>query len=180
MLLLADFSCGQQKSSSQLQFSLTSAESYRFNGQPTEPHMLPNVCAFLGEAYASTGKTREAIVELKLGLASDGDGSVHYQLGRLYSKAGDKADAAVAAAQMKVLQQKRRHAAVIAVEDFHSSSLDDGPQHVSFQRDNFYKRFDSMGAHATLCFSFCDVRSSLHDFTLSSSAGVGCGQGFCS
>src|SRR5580658_9579388 len=74
MLLLADFSCGQQKSSSQLQFSLTSAESYRFNGQPTEPHMLPNVCAFLGEAYASTGRTREAIVELKLGLASDGGG----------------------------------------------------------------------------------------------------------
>lgn len=56
------------------------------------------------------------IRELKPGIKSDEDGSVQCQLARLYIKVGDRADAAIAIQQTKVLQQKRDDA-VIAIED---------------------------------------------------------------
>lgn len=56
------------------------------------------------------------IRELKPGIKSDEDGSVQCQLARLYIKVGDRADAAIAIQQTKVLQQKREDA-VIAIED---------------------------------------------------------------
>jgi len=92
-----------------------------------KPQTLPHVHALLGEVYSNTGRTAEAIQELKLGLSSDEDGSLHYQLARLYRQTGDTKDAAVALEQMKVLQKQRRESAVIAVWDTHPSTLDDGP-----------------------------------------------------
>jgi len=89
--------------------------------------MLPHVHALLGEAYAADGKMQDALRELKLGADSDQDGSIHYQLARLYGRLGDTADAATAIQQMKVLQQKRREGAVIAVQDSHPASADDVP-----------------------------------------------------
>jgi len=89
--------------------------------------MLPHVHAMLGEAYAADGKMQDALRELKLGVDSDQDGSIHYQLARLYGKLGDTTDAAVAIQQMKVLQQKRRESAVVAVQDSHPASTDDVP-----------------------------------------------------
>lgn len=56
------------------------------------------------------------IRELKPGIKSDEDGSVQCQLARLYTKVGDRADAAIAIQQTKVFQQKRRQDAVIAIE----------------------------------------------------------------
>ncbi|HUJ72161.1 MAG TPA: tetratricopeptide repeat protein, partial [Verrucomicrobiae bacterium] len=44
--------------------------------------LLPHVHALLGRVYSQTGRNREAIEELKQGLASDADGSVSYQLAR--------------------------------------------------------------------------------------------------
>ena len=60
------------------------------------PVLLPRVHVLLGRVLASTGREKEAIEELRQGLASDDDGSVHYQLARLYQKMGDPkaADAA--------------------------------------------------------------------------------------
>jgi tetratricopeptide (TPR) repeat protein len=103
------------------------AEPFLLKSLNAKPQMLPHVHALLGEVYAASGKTQEAIRQLKLGLVSDQDGSLHYQLARLYTKAGDKPDADAAIMQMKALQQQRRQAAVVAVEDAHPASLDDGP-----------------------------------------------------
>jgi tetratricopeptide (TPR) repeat protein len=103
------------------------AEPFLLKSLNVKPQMLPHVHALLGEVYAANGKTQEAIRELKLGLVSDQDGSLHYQLARLYTKVGDKPDADAAFAQVKALQQQRRQGAVVAVEDSHPASLDDGP-----------------------------------------------------
>jgi tetratricopeptide (TPR) repeat protein len=103
------------------------AEPFLLKSLSAKPQMLPHVHAMLAEVYAANGKTQEAIREMKLGLASDQDGSLHYQLARLYIKAGDKSDADAAMVQMKALQQQRRQGAVVALEDSHPASLDDGP-----------------------------------------------------
>jgi tetratricopeptide (TPR) repeat protein len=109
------------------QHRFTDAEPYLLKALNAKPQMLPHVHALLGEAYASDGKTQDAIRELKLGAESDQDGSVHYQLARLYNKIGDRADAAAAMQQMKVLQQRRRDGAVIAIEDSHPAGLEGQP-----------------------------------------------------
>ncbi|MBB6142902.1 tetratricopeptide (TPR) repeat protein [Silvibacterium bohemicum] len=109
------------------QHRFAASEPYLLKGLHSKPQMLPHVHALLGKAYAADGKGTDAIRELTLGLASDEDGGLHYQLARLYSKAGDQPAAELAIAQMKAIQQKRRQASVIAVEDSHSSNLDDAP-----------------------------------------------------
>jgi tetratricopeptide (TPR) repeat protein len=102
-------------------------EPFLEKGLNAKQQMLPHVHALLGRVYAETGKSQQAINELKLGLASDEDGSVHYQLARLYRQAGDENDARTAIEQMKAIQQRRREGAVIAFKDSHPSGLDDEP-----------------------------------------------------
>jgi Flp pilus assembly protein TadD len=51
---------------------------------------MPRVHTLLGEVYAAANRVPEALSEFKLGLVNDDDGSVHYKLGRLYQKLGDK------------------------------------------------------------------------------------------
>lgn len=72
------------------------AEPYLEHSLHARPDLLPRVHALLGEVFARTGRSKEALKELTQGLASDEDGSVHYQLARLYKEAGDlkAADAA--------------------------------------------------------------------------------------
>jgi tetratricopeptide (TPR) repeat protein len=82
-----------------------------------KPQILPHLHALLGQVYAQTGRIQEAISELKMGLTSDEDGSLHYQLARMYTSVGNKAAALDAFQQSKLLAQKRRERAVIAVED---------------------------------------------------------------
>ncbi|QNI33565.1 tetratricopeptide repeat protein [Alloacidobacterium dinghuense] len=105
----------------------TNAEPFLKKALQAKPQMLPHVHALLGRAYAAEGRVPQAIDELRLGLASDEDGSVHYQLARLYRQTGDAKDAAAAMDQMKAIQQKRRENAVIAFKDSHPSTLDDEP-----------------------------------------------------
>jgi tetratricopeptide (TPR) repeat protein len=105
----------------------TSAEPFLKKGLSAKPQMLPHAHALLGRVYAETGRTNEAIKELHLGLASDDDGSVHYQLARLYRQTGDVSDATAAMEQMKAIQQRRRDGAVIAFKDSHPSVLNDEP-----------------------------------------------------
>jgi len=69
------------------------AEPYLKKGLSTKPELVPHVHALLGKVYAETDRTQQAITELKLALADDKDGRIHYQLGRIYLKLGDRASA---------------------------------------------------------------------------------------
>jgi tetratricopeptide (TPR) repeat protein len=69
-----------------------------------KPQMIPYVHALLGEMYEHLGKTRQAIAQLKMGLSTDADGSLHYQLARLYRKVGDLKDASAALEETKKIQ----------------------------------------------------------------------------
>jgi len=66
------------------------AETYLQNSMHARADLLPRVHALLGQVFARTGRAKEALKELTQGLASDEDGSVHYQLARLYKEAGDE------------------------------------------------------------------------------------------
>jgi tetratricopeptide (TPR) repeat protein len=103
------------------------AEPYLLKALNAKPQMLPHVHALLGQVYAEAGKTQQAIEQLKLGLQSDQDGSLHYQLARLYRRTGDTKAAATAIDQMKAIQQQYRQGAVIALQDSRPSDLEDGP-----------------------------------------------------
>lgn len=104
------------------------AEPYLNRSLTAKPQMLPRVHALLGRVYQETGRTTEALHELQLGLSSDTDGTVHYQLARVYRQLGDEKDATAALAQMKELQQHRRQTAVLAMEDSRASQMNGGPQ----------------------------------------------------
>jgi tetratricopeptide (TPR) repeat protein len=66
------------------------AEPYLSNCRNLKPEFVPRLHALLGRVYAATDQIPEAISEYKAGLSTDEDGSIHYQLGRLYQKSGDK------------------------------------------------------------------------------------------
>lgn len=83
------------------------AEPYLKRSLALPPGELPRVHALLGKVYDRTNRDREAVAELKLGLASDEDGSVHYQLARLYQKMGDQKSAAITLQEVKLLLKKR-------------------------------------------------------------------------
>jgi tetratricopeptide (TPR) repeat protein len=104
------------------------AEQYLQKALNAKPQMLPHVHALLGEVYADAGKTQQAIDQLVLGIKSDEDGSLHYQLARLYRKIGDSKDADAAMEQTKVMKQLRRQQrAVAAVRDSGPSTPDSWP-----------------------------------------------------
>lgn len=71
----------------------TQAEMYLKRSLNTKAEYVSRVHALLGKVYANTDRTRDALAELKLALPEDKDGSVHYQIGRLYMKMGDRASA---------------------------------------------------------------------------------------
>lgn len=93
------------------------AEDYLKRGLSAKPQMLPHLHALLGKVYEHTGRTQDAIRELLMALPSDEDGSLHYQLARMYSSVGNKAAAENAFKRSKEVEQKRRERAVIAVQD---------------------------------------------------------------
>jgi tetratricopeptide (TPR) repeat protein len=66
------------------------AEGYLKKSLNTKQEYVPRVHALLGKVYARTNRIQQAIVELKLALADDKDGQVHYQIARLYLKVGDR------------------------------------------------------------------------------------------
>ena len=84
------------------------AESYLRAALSAKADLVPHIHALLGQVYASQGDTKRAIDEYKLGLSSDDDGSVHFQLGRLYQRMGEKELAANAFAESKTLNQRKR------------------------------------------------------------------------
>jgi tetratricopeptide (TPR) repeat protein len=103
------------------------AEPFLLRSLSVKPQILAHVHALIGKVYAETGRTREAIEQLKLGIPSDDTGSVHYLLGRLYREVGDLKDAAAAIDQVKTIRQQRRDRGVKRVEDPDLFSLESPP-----------------------------------------------------
>ena len=98
------------------------AEPYLKKSLNTKPELLPRVHALLGKVYAQTGRTPQAIAELKLALADDKDGSIHYQIARLYLRVGDRDSARQA---FEVSDQIRRQGlmrAAVAIQQGQNDS----------------------------------------------------------
>ncbi len=91
------------------------AEPFLKKSLNTKPEFVGRVHALLGNVYAKTNRTQEAIAELKLGLDSDRDGSLHYQLARLYLKVGDRASADQALEVSKRIQREGLIHATVAM-----------------------------------------------------------------
>jgi tetratricopeptide (TPR) repeat protein len=86
------------------------AEPYLQAGLAAKAQLVPRIHALLGQIYASQGNTERAIKEYNLGLSSDDDGSVHFQLGRLYQKSGEAKLAAAAFEDSKAINQRKQAA----------------------------------------------------------------------
>ena len=89
------------------QHEYAGAEPHLQKGLHVRADLLARVHALLGRVYARTGRPKEAIRELTLGLPSDEDGSVYYQLARVYMETGDDDDAAAALAKSKEILARR-------------------------------------------------------------------------
>jgi len=107
------------------------AEPYLMKSLNAKPQMLGHVHALIGKVYAETGRPREAIEQLKMGVSSDENGSIHYLLARLYRQIGDVKDASLAIDQVKTIKQQRRDRGVKLVEDPDLSALESPPSQAS-------------------------------------------------
>jgi tetratricopeptide (TPR) repeat protein len=92
------------------------AETYLNKSRDNKPEFLPRLHALLGEVYANTNRVPQAVSEFKLGLVSDEDGSIHYQLARLYQKTGNKSGAAEAFHASQLLRKQWDGRATLALQ----------------------------------------------------------------
>ena len=92
------------------------AEPFLKKSLNTKPEFVSRVHALLGNVYAKTNRTQEAIAELKLALDNDKDGSLHYQIARLYMKVGDRASANQAFEVSQRIQREGLIRATVAME----------------------------------------------------------------
>lgn len=68
----------------------TDAEPYLTKIHDSGQKFMPRVHTLLGQVYFATDRLPQALAEFKLSQSSDNDGSIHFQLGRVYQKLGDK------------------------------------------------------------------------------------------
>jgi tetratricopeptide (TPR) repeat protein len=80
------------------------AEPFLLKCHNVKPDLTPRVHVLLGRVYAETNRPSDAIAEYKLGITVDEDGSLHYQLARLYQKTGNEN---AAAEEMQLSKQLR-------------------------------------------------------------------------
>ena len=92
------------------------AEPFLKKSLNTKPEFVSRVHALLGNVYAKTNRTQEAIAELKLALDNDKDGSLHYQIARLYMRVGDRASANQAFEVSQRIQREGLIRATVAME----------------------------------------------------------------
>jgi predicted Zn-dependent protease len=92
------------------------AEPYLSKCRNLQPEFVPRLHALLGRVYAETDRIPAAISEYKAGLSTDEDGSIHYQLARLYQKSGDKNAAEEAFRESKRLSRQWDDRARISLE----------------------------------------------------------------
>jgi tetratricopeptide (TPR) repeat protein len=83
------------------------AEPHLKLGLHAKAELIPRIHALLGKVYAGRGEDARAIEELKLGLSSDDDGSIHFQLARLYQKTGQQKLADAAFQETKRIKNSR-------------------------------------------------------------------------
>ena len=81
------------------------------------PDLAPRVHALLGRVYADLGRFSQAISQLLLALPIDQDGSLHFQIARLYRKTGHPAEARKADADAQILIHKRMANAAVALHE---------------------------------------------------------------
>ena len=89
-----------------------------------DPELLPRVHELLGRCYAATGKVDDAIQEFTRALPSDEDGSIHYELARLYRKNGNMPAMKSALEVSERLHKERldrAHVAMAAIQQASSS-----------------------------------------------------------
>jgi tetratricopeptide (TPR) repeat protein len=92
------------------------AKPYLSKCQNLKPEFVPHLHALLGQVDAETGRIPAAILEYKAGLSADIDGSIHFQLARLYQKTGDKNAADEAFRESRTLRRQWDDRARIALE----------------------------------------------------------------
>ena len=92
------------------------AEPYLKKSLNTKPEFVSRVHALLGKVYAQTGRIHQAIAELNLALVGDKDGTVHYQIARLYLKVGDRDSAREAFAVSERLRHQGLVRAAVALQ----------------------------------------------------------------
>ena len=97
-----------------LEHKFEDAEPYLTHCQNLNPELVPHLHILFAQVYAETNRVPEAISEYKLGLKSDENGSIHYQLARLYQKTGDpKAAAEAFQASQRLRKQWDERASVV-------------------------------------------------------------------
>jgi tetratricopeptide (TPR) repeat protein len=75
---------------------------------------MPRVHTLLGQIYFATDRFPQALSEFQSSQLSDEDGSIHYQLGRIYQKLGDKEKAEEAFRISKQLRKRSDNPADLA------------------------------------------------------------------
>ncbi len=98
------------------------AEPYLKKSLNTKPEYVSHVHALLGKVYIHTDRTQDAIAELKLALPNDNDGRLHYQIGRLYLKIGDRESAKQALEVSERLRRAGLNRAAVAMQQSEDDS----------------------------------------------------------
>ena len=98
------------------------AEPHLSRCQNLKPEFEARLHALLGRVYAETNRIPAAILEYKAGLAADEDGSMHFQLARLYQKSGDKNGAEEAFRDSRRLRRQWDDRSRIALEPIPSNT----------------------------------------------------------
>jgi predicted Zn-dependent protease len=93
------------------------AEPFLIKCKNLTPDLAPRLHVLLGQVYAATDRIPAAISEFKSGLSTDEDGSIHFQLGRLYQKTGDKNAAEQAFRESKRIRSRWDGRARVALEE---------------------------------------------------------------
>jgi len=106
--VMGEILCGRDQSEA--------AEPYLKKGLTTKPEYVSHVHALLGKVYTRANRIPEAIAELKLALPGDKDGTIHYQIARLYLKAGDRDAAQQAFKISEQLRSEGLNRAAVALE----------------------------------------------------------------
>jgi len=104
------------------QHDFAGAEPYLKKALNTKPELVPHVHALLGGVYAAANRTQDAITELKMGLADDKDGRLHFQIARLYLKVGDRDSAKKAFAVSERLRSEGLTRAAVAMQQGENDS----------------------------------------------------------